>query len=92
MLSNYYFLDKNFDIKKEPKKKIRKNKPSKFSNKENILLAKYTNIGYYLITPLIIGVFLGLYLDNKFRINYLVIIGIIIGGISAIYNLFRLLK
>lgn len=92
-MKNYYSFDKNLNLKLGNFKdnKTSKNK-SKSEISKNILLAKYSNIGYYLVTPILIGVFLGLYLDGRLGTNYLVVIGIIIGSISTIYNLFRLLK
>ncbi len=83
----YFTLDKNLNLKSstapKPKPVLKKNKMD---------LANYANIGYYLITPLIVGVFLGLYLDGRLGTNYLVVIGIVIGSIGTFYNLFRILK
>jgi len=83
----YYTLDKNLNFKSSEAPKPR---PALKKNKMD--LANYMNIGYYLITPLIVGVFLGLYLDGRLGTNYLVVIGIVIGSIGTFYNLFRILK
>ncbi|OGK17678.1 hypothetical protein A3D80_04505 [Candidatus Roizmanbacteria bacterium RIFCSPHIGHO2_02_FULL_40_13b] len=61
--------------------------------KTNLLLAKSLNIGYYLLTPLLVGVFLGLFLDNTFKTKgVFVIILIILGTVSTFYNLYKLTK
>lgn len=86
-MKKYYVFDSNLNLKKLKNIKIR---PKKKVN--NFLLAKYSGIGYYLITPLLIGVFLGLYLDGRLGTHYLVVIGITVGMIGSIYNLLRLLK
>lgn len=53
----------------------------------------YLNLGFYLITPLVVGVFLGLYLDNKFRTKpAFTLLFILLGLISTFYNLFKILK
>ncbi len=92
-MKNYYSFDKSLNLKLGNLKDNKTNKTkAKNDISKNILLAKYSNIGYYLMTPILIGVFLGLYLDGRLGTNYLVVIGIIIGSISTIYNLFRLLK
>ena len=87
-MKKYYTFDKKLDLKPslEPTKRASKKKEN------NFLLAKYSNIGYYLLTPLLIGVFLGLYLDGRLGTHYLVVIGIIIGSIGSFYNLFKIIK
>lgn len=85
MEKKYFSFDKSLNLKKSPPFKPRKqDKPN------NLLLAKYFNIGYYLITPLIIGVFLGFFLSRVTKIEGFVIAGIIIGAIGTFYNLFKL--
>lgn len=59
----------------------------------NFVLAKYAGLGYYLVTPLVIGVFLGFGLDSYFGSKpFFILFFIIIGFISAIYNMYRLIK
>lgn len=43
------------------------------------------NVGYYLITPLLIGVFLGLLIGHT-------LIGILLGTVGTVYNLIKILK
>ncbi len=87
MEKKYFGFDKNLNLKPllAPKKKS-------VPKQNKMLLANYASIGYYLITPLIVGVFLGLYLDGRLGTNYIVVIGILIGSIGTFYNLFRILK
>jgi len=79
-------FDKNFNIKIIPQPKKNQKKKSLFA------LVNASNLGYYIITPLITGVFLGYIIDKKTGSNFFVILGIIIGGVCSIYNLFRLTK
>lgn len=59
----------------------------------NLVLAKSLNIGYYLLTPLLVGVFLGLALDKVFQTHgVFVVILILLGTISSFYNLYKLTK
>lgn len=66
--------------------------PPQKDNK-NFLLEKYINIGYYLLIPLLLGVFLGLIIDNFLHTKPLFTIVLIIGGtVFTFYNLFKLTK
>ncbi len=86
-MKKYFVLDKNFNLKlSQPPKK------EKTAKKDYFLLAKYSNIGYYLITPLFLGVVLGYYLSKKTGQQFFIIFGILAGTIGTFYNLFRLLK
>lgn len=87
MEKKYYILDKHLNMKLSSFPEPR---PIKKKNKMD--LANYANIGYYLVTPLLFGVFFGLYLDGRLGTNYLVVIGIVIGSIGTFYNLFKILK
>jgi F0F1-type ATP synthase assembly protein I len=83
----YFSFDKNLNLKPSVAPK-----PRPVIKKSKMDLANSMNIGYYLLTPLLIGVFFGLYLDGRLGTNYLVVIGILIGSIGSIYNLFKLIK
>lgn len=64
-------------------------------NKRKIdrLYEKYLNIGFYLITPLIFGVFFGLYLDSKFAVKpFFTLSGIGLGIVCTFYNLWKLTR
>lgn len=59
----------------------------------NLVLAKSLNIGYYLLTPLLVGVFLGIALDKIFQTKGVFVISLIVlGAISSFYNLYKLTK
>ena len=60
--------------------------------KSNLDLANFLNIGYYLIAPLLIGVFLGVLIDRSLKTKYWVIVFILFGFIASIYNLYSLTK
>lgn len=54
---------------------------------------KYLNVGFYLVTPLLVGVLGGAYADARFHSKPIgVTIGIIIGAVGTFYNLFKLVK
>jgi F0F1-type ATP synthase assembly protein I len=59
----------------------------------NIDLAKYAGLGYHLIAPILIGVFLGLALDKFFHTKpVLFLLVFFIGVIVSFYNLIKLTK
>lgn len=56
-------------------------------------LAKYAGLGYYLVTPLLIGVFLGLVVDHFLQTQPIcILIGIFLGVGVTFYNLINLTK
>ncbi len=81
-MKRYFIFDKNLNLKKISSNQfiLKKNKKTNY-----LLLAKYGNVGYYLIIPILLGLFLG-FLIKK------IVIGIIIGTIFSFYNLLRLIK
>lgn len=69
----------------------------KFKNRKKLTKQSidfsYLNLGYYIITPLILGVFLGLAVDHWFKTKPLFVsIFLFLGTIACFYNLIRLLK
>jgi len=89
MINNYFEIDKQGNLKKTNQniKKKSKNKKDLFSQYLNI------NVGYSLVTPILIGVIIGLALDNKFHTKpYFTVFFIFLGAISSFYNLFKLIK
>jgi len=89
MIKNYFEIDKRGNLKKTDKnfdKKL-KNKKDFFSEYINI------NVGYSLVTPILIGVIIGLALDNKFHTKpYFTVFFIFFGMVSSLYNLFKIIK
>lgn len=54
---------------------------------------QYMNMGFFLVTPVLLGVILGLYIDNLLHIRPLAtVIFISLGAAASIYNLFRMLE
>jgi len=68
------------------------NKKTKKINK-NLLSINSLNIGAYLITPILLGVFIGynldIYLNSK---PIFILLFILLGTYSSFYNLFKLTK
>ncbi|MCX7881355.1 MAG: AtpZ/AtpI family protein [Patescibacteria group bacterium] len=83
-------VSKEFELKKI-KEEFGKKKQIK---KKNFFPLDFFLVsGYYIITPLILGVFLGLSLEKRFYTEgKLTTIFILLGGVGSIYNLFRLTK
>lgn len=68
----------------------RKNKQKK-GEENNLLLAKSLNIGYYLITPLLLGVFFGYWIDSVLKTKpAFLFIFLMLGIVSSFYNLWKL--
>jgi F0F1-type ATP synthase assembly protein I len=89
MKTNYFEIDKHGNLKKTNQnlKKKRETKKDFFSEYINI------NVGYSLVTPILIGVIIGLTLDNKFRSKpVFTVLFIFLGTVSSFYNLFKLIK
>ncbi len=89
MKYNYFEIDKHGNLKKTSQnlKKKRETKKDLFSQYLNI------NVGYSLVTPLLVGVIIGLTLDNKFQSKpVFTVFFIFLGMVSSLYNLFKLIK
>lgn len=86
-MKKYFSFDKSFNLHNigEPKKKALRNK--------NFDLAKNLNLGYYLVTPMIVGVFLGLFFDKLLKTGKVFfIIFFSIGIAGTFYNLYKIYK
>ena len=89
MIKNYFEIDKRGNLKKTNRnlKKKSKNKKDFFSEYINI------NVGYSLIIPILIGVIIGITLDNKFHSKpVFIVFFIFLGTVLSFYNLFKLIK
>jgi F0F1-type ATP synthase assembly protein I len=90
-MKSYYKVDKSFRLIKSRSKKNENWKTNK--SKKLLLSAASLNIGIYLITPLLLGVFIGYNIDRFLDTKPLfTLISIIIGSISSFYNLVKLTK
>lgn len=80
-MKKYFIFDENLNIKEVKSDNFfRKNKQSSI-----LPLAKYINIGYYLIIPLIGGSIFGFLIKKP-------LLGILLGTIFTFYNLIKLVK
>lgn len=80
-------MNEDFEIRlsKKSKRTVQKS--------QDLGYLKYLNIGFYLVTPLLVGVLGGAYADGRFHSKPIgVTIGIIIGAVGTFYNLFKLVK
>lgn len=86
-MNNYLGFDKNFNLHQIPKSE------KKAVKHRNFDLAKNLNLGYYLITPIIAGVFLGLFLDKLLKTGKIFFIMLFsVGIIGTFYNLYKIYK
>ncbi|MFA6016580.1 MAG: AtpZ/AtpI family protein [Patescibacteria group bacterium] len=89
MINNYFEIDKQGNLKTTDQNFNKKPKTKKdfFSEYINI------NVGYTLVTPILIGVIIGLALDNKLHTKpFFTVFFILLGAVSSFYNLFKLTK
>lgn len=88
-MKNYLKIDNKLDlINSTSKKETHKN------NKNlNFMSINTLNIGVYLITPILLGVFIGYNLDIYLKSKpVFIILFILLGTFSSFYNLFKLTK
>jgi len=89
MINNYFEIDKHGNLKKtnQDLKKKPKTKKSFFNDYINI------NVGYSIVTPILLGVIIGLILDSRFHSKpVFTVFFIFLGTVGSFYNLFRLIK
>jgi len=67
-------------------------KQGKSKEKDNYTIAKYLNLGYYIVTPLILGICFGLLLDKALGTTYYVKIFLFVGIAGTFYNLVKLVR
>jgi F0F1-type ATP synthase assembly protein I len=79
-----HIIGKDFEIKKSP---------LGIKRRVEFDVAKYVSIGYYLVTPMLIGVIVGLYLDSRFKSKPLyILIFLFLGIAGTFYNLWKVTK
>jgi len=90
MKKNFFIINNDFDLENQKKFFLNKKEIKiNFSNTLDI----YYEIGYYIITPLLVGLFLGLYLDKIFdKRCFFVLLFIFFGALFTFYNLYRIYK
>lgn len=76
--------------------KLQKVSKSALSRKDSSLgkfNLEYLNLGYYILTPILAGVFLGLVLDKLLATKpVFLLILLLLGTVASFYNLFKLTK
>lgn len=86
-----FIVNQSLEIRRKNREK--KNESKEKRKNDFLVLEKSFNIGYYLITPILLGVIFGLFLDHYFnKEGFFIIIFLIIGTVGSFYNLFRLTK
>ena len=85
------YIQLDDDLKKIKKHKDLEKELKEKKKKDNFLLAFSFNVGYYLVTPLILGVVIGVFLDSKFKTKpVFTLMFIFLGMIASLYNLLKL--
>ncbi|OGK10111.1 hypothetical protein A2767_00365 [Candidatus Roizmanbacteria bacterium RIFCSPHIGHO2_01_FULL_35_10] len=68
-------------------------KSKKRNTDDKLLLARSLNLGYYLIIPLLLGLFLGIWLDKLFSSQpFFLLLLFALGVVSSFYNLWKVVK
>lgn len=89
MINNYFEIDRQGNLKRKSQdlKKKPEDKKNIFTDSINI------NLGYNLIIPILVGVIIGLTVDNKFHTKpVFTVLFIFLGTVLSFYNLFKLVK
>lgn len=86
MKKSYYQIDRYFKLIKKSENKSKK----ELRLKNNLKVANYFNIGYYLLTPIIIGIFIGKVVDNLLKTNFFLLMMLILGITGTFYNLYKI--
>ncbi len=83
-----YVISQGFKIKKKKiKEKIEK------KEKDELIALEYSNIGWYIIIPILFFLAIGLILERYLRIGRVgVVLFTFLGVIASFYNIFRILK
>lgn len=88
-MKNYLKIDQKFNISNS----IIANKKNTKKVNKNFLTINSLNIGAYLITPILLGVFIGYNLDIYLKSKPIfILLFILLGTYSSFYNLIKLTK
>lgn len=81
-----YHISKSFNLEEESTHKSKEIQRKRFN-------LTYLNLGFYLIIPLLLGVFIGINIDNKFKTRPVFTgIFIFLGMIGTFYNLYKIAR
>lgn len=90
---NFFHIDDSLEIAKSyPQKRDSIKKDAEKRLEDNNTVAKFLNLGYYIITPLIVGIFFGLLLDKALNSTIYVKIFLFVGIAGTFYNLIRIVR
>jgi len=89
----YFHIDDSLEITRAapPKKSSPKKNEEKRQN-DNNTVAKFLNLGYYIITPIVVGIIFGLLLDKALNSSIYVKIFLFIGIAGTFYNLVKIVR
>lgn len=80
-------------IDEEGNRSVKKVNFTKKTRKSSFDVGNYLNLGYYIITPLLLGLSIGILLDKWLKTEPVFILaGIVFGTISTFYNLIKLVS
>lgn len=80
-------------IDKEGQRVLKEVASKEKKEKELYKEVQLSGIGYYLVVPLLAGLFAGVFIDNKFATKPIfTIIGLLIGVSGTFYNLIKIKK
>lgn len=83
----------NRKLKLEKTEGIKMFKAKARTEEDKFLLARSLNLGYYLVIPLLMGIFLGYWLDKIFSTKpFFLLVLFALGVISSFYNLWKTVK
>jgi len=87
---NFYKVNKRLEVKKVEEKDVLAHKKKESLN---LTLARSVNLGYYLIAPLLLGLFFGYWLDQLFHTKpFFLLTLFFLGIVGCFYNLLKMVR
>lgn len=82
----FLVVDQNFRLKSTSLRKKKKVLRQEY-------ISQSLNLGFYLVTPIVLGILIGLYLDKFFNLKGIfIIVFIFLGAIASFYNLIKIVR
>lgn len=89
----YFHIDDSLEITTSiPPKNSSPQMVEEKRRNDNNTVAKFLNLGYYIITPIVIGIVFGLLLDKALNSTIYVKIFLFVGIAGTFYNLIKLVQ
>lgn len=83
-------IDKNFKLVNQTHHSTSQKDSKSY---DYLMLAKYASMGYYVLTPILLGVFFGLGIDMYFNTRPKATVGMLVFGvIASFYNLYKIVR